>query len=488
MRTGDSQFRKRLVERLIRAAGASTTGLALAAACAGRSERHELGANDGGAPVGGSGTFGSGGSGAGAGRSSGGGTGAVAAGGTATGVGATGGGLFIDAGNVDAAPDGAVMDAGSNMRVCLAFKGEDIFVTAGTGGSPGCGYYGTTGDGGSSGGSAGGEGGEAPISCPDPTFLPELQGRPCGRCANGEGWDFIANVGTPTVVDGSCCYDLLVRPTQCIYVGRAFLVDDGLVRSSVREGQGWRFGPMPELDELSPATRAALSAAWLKDGAFEHASVATFARFALQLLSVGAPAELLHATMAAGNDEIRHAELCFTLASAYAGELLEPDAFPIGDTLPIQRDLRDIVAETIVEGCIGETLAALQAQAQLAITTDPAVRESLAATVEDETRHAELAWRVVAWALSVGGPEVRRVAERAFAEFEPPKPPVIELEGVDLAAFAAHGRLAPDDARKVALEALVFVVRPCAAALLERDVMPHLAHQAALGGSRGALA
>jgi hypothetical protein len=98
----------------------------------------------------------------------------------------------------------------------------------------------------------------------------------------------------------------------------------------------------------------------------------------------------------------------------------------------------------------------------------------LLATVEGETRHAELAWRVVAWALRAGGAKVRRVAEQAFATFEPPRAPVITLEGVDLDAFAAHGRLTPDDARSIALEVLEALVRPCAAALLERDVMTHL--------------
>jgi hypothetical protein len=34
----------------------------------------------------------------------------------------------------------------------------------------------------------------------------------------------------------------------------------------------------------------------------------------------------------------------------------------------------------------------------------------------------------------------------------------------------------------------VFVVRPCAAALLERDVMPHLAQQAVFSAGGGALA
>jgi hypothetical protein len=285
----------------------------------------------------------------------------------------------------------------------------------------------------------------------------------------------IAVQAGPVLEGGACCYDVVLDLGRCTYVGRAFLVDDELLKSTVRDGSGWRHGPEPDVSALSAATRRALSEAWVKDGLFEHASVATFARFAIQLLAVGAPARLLHETLAAGRDEIRHAELCFGLASAYAGRPLEAGEFPVSDPLPLDRALTDIVAETIVEGCIGETLAAMQAEAQLACTTDPAVAESLRSTLEDETRHAELAWRVVAWAIRTGGEDVRRVAERAFSSFVPPRAPRIDLEGVDLMAFAAHGRLTPAAARRAAFDALERVVRPCAAALLGRDVMSHFA-------------
>lgn len=274
----------------------------------------------------------------------------------------------------------------------------------------------------------------------------------------------------PTVQNDQCCYEL--QMSCYVYVGRAFLVDDHLVKAEMQRGAGWLHGPLPDASSLSPATRRALRDAWVKDGLFEHASVATFARFALQLLAVGAPAELLEYTLAAGRDEIRHAELCFALASAYEGEPLEPAGLPVPPTLQVATDLAGIVEETVVEGCIGETLAAMQAAEQLRRTKDPAVIAALEATIEDESRHAELAWRVVAWAIRVGGEPVRRVVEATFSAFEPPAAPVIDLTGVDLAAFEAHGRLSPREARAVALEAIERVVRPAAAALLERDVLP----------------
>src|SRR6185436_8861484 len=114
-------------------------------------------------------------------------------------------------------------------------------------------------------------------------------------------------------------------------------------------------------------------------------------------------------------DEVVHARLCFSLASAYAGADLGPARFPFGGAAEVRDDLAAIAAAVVREGCIGETLAAAQAGAQLELATDPAVRSVLARIAEDETRHAELAWRVVAWAIREGGDAVREAVREAFA-------------------------------------------------------------------------
>ncbi len=53
--------------------------------------------------------------------------------------------------------------------------------------------------------------------------------------------------------------------------------------------------------------------------AFEHASVAAFARLAIDRMIHGAPAELVDAAHVAARDEIRHAQQCYGIASAFAG-------------------------------------------------------------------------------------------------------------------------------------------------------------------------
>jgi hypothetical protein len=176
----------------------------------------------------------------------------------------------------------------------------------------------------------------------------------------------------------------------------------------------------------------------------EHASIAAFARFSMQLLSLGAPASLVEETTRAMHDETVHAKLAFSLASAYAGEAIGPGPLPIdGAMAPASFDA--IVRLTIREGCIGETVAALEAQAALENEADPVVARVLARIVDDETRHALLAFRFVQWAATRDRPTVARV----FRE---------ELE--------AHTQGPMATRRGVREAAVAQVVLPCAEALL----------------------
>ena len=60
----------------------------------------------------------------------------------------------------------------------------------------------------------------------------------------------------------------------------------------------------PDLTSLDSTTRAHIAQEWTAMGLAEHASVASFARFTLQLMAVGAPAELLHAAQLGAADEV----------------------------------------------------------------------------------------------------------------------------------------------------------------------------------------
>jgi hypothetical protein len=177
-------------------------------------------------------------------------------------------------------------------------------------------------------------------------------------------------------------------------------------------------------------------------------------------MALGAPAELLAAAQQAGLDEVRHAELCFALASAYRGAPLAPGAFPFGGSVTVAGDLAGLAASVVKEGCVGETLAAIQASAQHEAATDPAVRAALVVIAADEARHAELAWRTVAWAVAEGGAEVRRAVRAAFDEALATLP-APEPIAADLAAeLAAHGRLDGAALRRAFERGVADVIRP----------------------------
>src|SRR5262249_21588545 len=158
---------------------------------------------------------------------------------------------------------------------------------------------------------------------------------------------------------------------------------------------------------IAPEIRAALAAHWEREAAFEHASVAAFARASLALLAAGAPPDLVAATHAAAIDEIEHARLGYALASAYGAEPRGPAALPAAAP-PFSGSLEDLAVETLIDACAGESAAALALREASAAVRDEGVRAVLSRIADDEERHAELAFRTVAWAARAGGEPVAR--------------------------------------------------------------------------------
>jgi hypothetical protein len=261
----------------------------------------------------------------------------------------------------------------------------------------------------------------------------------------------------------------------CLGTGRPYVVAGRALAARTRRAGGheggWRAGVgAPEVAGLSADLRTRLAAAWARDAAFEHASIASFGRFALELLAVGAPADLVALAHAAALDEIEHTRLCLGLASAYRGEPMAPGPFPFEGSVEVSADLASMAARAVAEGCVGETLASLQAAEQLAAASDPAVRAVLTVIAEDEARHAEFAFRFVAWALAQGDPRVHAAVTCAFAERCAPGAAPPAQEGLAAVAFpegmAAHGRLDPASLGPVIARALDEVVQPSARSLL----------------------
>ncbi|WP_437491459.1 ferritin-like domain-containing protein [Sorangium sp. So ce1014] len=308
------------------------------------------------------------------------------------------------------------------------------------------------------GGGGGGTGAGEPVVCPSRSEAQEILNQP------GVASHHVKSDGA--LEDDQCCYQADVIS---ICEGRPYLVDEAartapFVRA--RGGAGWSAAEAmtPRIEPLAAELRETLAAAWTRDALFEHASVASFGRFALELLAAGAPADLVEEAHRAALDEARHARLCFALASAYAGETIAPGAFPFDGRVEVEADLASMAARAAKEGCIGETIAAVIAAEELGAAEDPAVRSALAIIAADEGRHAELAWRTVAWAIRAGGERVRAAVEEVFAGLG--RVEVAGDDGAEGAQLAAHGRFGAAARGEAAARAIEEIVRPAARLLL----------------------
>jgi hypothetical protein len=200
--------------------------------------------------------------------------------------------------------------------------------------------------------------------------------------------------------------------------GRPFMVEGRPHTASLREGDGCDV--------------------WARDGLHEHASVASFARFALELLALGAPPRLLLDVQAAIHDEIRHARVCFELAERFGGGrmVLGPMPLPanafsrVGDPVATALGLFD-------EACVNESVAACMAAEMAERSEDPEVRRVLESIAVDERRHAVAGWAALRWILDTFGDRVREPLRARLARLRPSNPVLAQLV-VPLARAMLH--------------------------------------------------
>jgi hypothetical protein len=275
-------------------------------------------------------------------------------------------------------------------------------------------------------------------------------------------------------VNTQCSFDTQAGARRCLpedcAVGRPFLVDGESRLPPVASRDDWRLLPGVPRPVTGPA-RERLASTWLTIARMEYASIAAFARFALQLLAVGAPPDLVLGAQRAMADETEHARLAFGLASAYAGQPVGPGPLAVDACLDAV-DLRAIVATVFAEGCVGETAAAIEAHEALAEASDPAVRAVLETIARDETVHAELAWRTLAWAIAGGGAPIRD-AVRALANeaaiaiaSETAGEPSLANGAAPDDGLPEHGVLGAAERTRIRRAAIERVVVPCIRELL----------------------
>lgn len=221
----------------------------------------------------------------------------------------------------------------------------------------------------------------------------------------------------PDMQTPACCYTVLAYKkdpsSQCV-IGRPF--DKDLHAEVEHEGGA--------LDHVAQA--------WIAAASGEHASVAAFARLSMELMAHGAPMDLLRDAHGAALDEVEHTELCLSVARRMGAVGARMGVFPFQAPVRPARSLVDIAVDAVREGCLVETLGAHVAAVAAEACEDADLADLLRVIAEDEARHAVLSWRVVAWAMSAGGEEVRRAVYHAL---------VAPIERMDVTSIAARSGL-----------------------------------------------
>jgi len=246
----------------------------------------------------------------------------------------------------------------------------------------------------------------------------------------------------PFLEHGQCCYD--VCGGLAVPCGRPLLVH-GTTRVAKTTSRGDWMASVGTDGSFPEAARA-----WREDAALEHASIASFARLALELVALGAPPELVAAANAAALDEIHHAKICFALAARFGHPPVGPAPMSL-EGVPLAADLEEIAIEAAAQSCVGETVAAL-VLARASEVCAPEIAPLLAKMSEDELAHATLGWNLVAWACAQRGDSLWQRVKGALVVGD-----YVAPDSNDLAAWHRAGRLGRVDLEDVTKTARALV-------------------------------
>ncbi len=130
--------------------------------------------------------------------------------------------------------------------------------------------------------------------------------------------------------------------------------------------------------------------------------------------------------------------------------------------MTLATNLEELVRGAVREGCVGETYAALAASRALEGCDDPATRTVLEILARDELAHAAFAFRVLVWAIEVGGITTRNHAAHAYTLArrqllaEPTSAKALEPDD----SLRAYGRLPDGDLGAIAQVTVAEILDP----------------------------
>ena len=213
--------------------------------------------------------------------------------------------------------------------------------------------------------------------------------------------------------------------------GRPFELDGRRYEAESVNRSDWLFELQPDLKALNQPLRDRLRDHWLEAARAEHGSIAAFSTLSLQLIAVGAPPSLIERTHRAALDEIKHARLCYSLASTYGDEEFGPDRLPearLGGSGTIgsrAEELYTLALDSLLNGALNEGMAAREAKMAASRVKEGVLQKVWETIARDEHTHGELGWSIVEWCVEQSESELlpqllRRLndLERVYTENE----------------------------------------------------------------------
>ncbi len=262
--------------------------------------------------------------------------------------------------------------------------------------------------------------------------------RPRGRAT--EGTKSIIAGTILTAISGGVIGFLVYLLRDGLTKGRLLRIRNRATLPVRQTGQGWHDNTSVDVEGLTTLERATIGEAWHLAARMEHASVPAFAQLSLHLAALGAPARLLRESHLAAIDEITHAQHCFAIARQISGQPWTAGSIPeLGARESGPVTLEALAIGSLVDGCLGEGIAARIAASSAELVSDPAIREVLSKIAVDERRHAELGWSVLAWCLRGSTATLQAVSERIRRLDDEITPSMPELPGVPAERLAEFG-------------------------------------------------
>lgn len=235
-----------------------------------------------------------------------------------------------------------------------------------------------------------------------------------------------------------------------------------------RDRLDWRrLAISPSLGAIDDIFRDRLAKEWTRVARAKHEAIGTWARFIARLQTMGAPFELLCQATQAVQAATEHSEVCFAIASAYSKTPVGPRPLSV-QRCPSEMTVEEVFLLAFNEGCVSETITALEAAEAAERAVDPVIRAAWQRIARDGERHAALAWRFVKWGVSRNSTLAARLSEEFDTTLAALSDRALDVEAIEGRLLQA-GILTRSLRRQLRAEALTRVIESCLTALLYPD-------------------